>query len=96
MPVDDKASKYEKFLRLGDVRLKRVLADLRKLGNLANRQNYDYDDVAVDYLMQQITKEISVLRQKFNVNKDAAEEYSLAAWVEQSKSRYRNNRRSQV
>ncbi len=85
----EKETKYEKFVRLGDVRLKRVLEDLRKLGNLSNRQNYDFDEVAVDYLLHQISKETTILKQKFNVNKDVDEEYTLSAYVAQSHNKYK-------
>ena len=44
--VLENETKYEKFVRLGDVRLRRIQEDLRKLGNLSNRRNYDFDEVA--------------------------------------------------
>ena len=67
--VLENETKYEKFVRLGDVRLRRIQEDLRKLGNLSNRRNYDFDEVAVGYLMHHISKEFIVLKQKFNVKR---------------------------
>jgi hypothetical protein len=48
MPVGE--TKSEKFQRLGTLRANQILEDLRKLGNLSNRNHYEYSEDAKDLL----------------------------------------------
>ena len=88
--VLENETKYEKFVRLGDVRLRRIQEDLRKLGNLSNRRNYDFDEVAVGYLMHHISKEFIVLKQKFNV---PLHHNAVVDSLENHVQRHKNNRK---
>lgn len=56
--------KHEKFLRLAKLRGERVINDLRLIGNLANRNNYDYSDEEVKAIFSAVEEELKLA--KFN------------------------------
>jgi hypothetical protein len=62
-------SKQEKFKRLANQRGNRVLKDLELLGNLGNRNNYDYSIADVRKMFSAIEDELRRAKIRFEVNK---------------------------
>lgn len=62
-------TKYQKFKRLAKQRGDRVLKDLRLLGNLSNRNNYDYVELDIKKIFSAIEDELHTSKMRFKVNK---------------------------
>ncbi len=58
-------TKHDKFRRLAKMRGERILNDLRLLGNLSSRSNYDYSDEEVRRLFSSIEEELRSSKQRF-------------------------------
>jgi hypothetical protein len=57
--------KADRFKRLAEKRVNRAMKDLRLVGNLANRNNYDYTSDQVAKIISALTRELRDLRGKF-------------------------------
>lgn len=62
-------SKHEKFKRLAKQRGDRVLKDIELLGNLGNRNNYDYSESDVRKLFSALEDEMRIAKMRFKQNK---------------------------
>lgn len=58
-------TKNERFKRLAKQRGDRVLNDVHLLGNLSNRNNYDYSEAEVRKLFGAIEEELKIAKSKF-------------------------------
>lgn len=54
-----------KFVQLASRRVSRALNDIRLIGNLSNRSNYDYTDEDVAKIFRALSEEVSTCRKKF-------------------------------
>lgn len=62
-------TKHERFKRLAKQRGDRVLKDLELLGNLGNRNNYDYSEADVRKLFSALEEELRTAKMRFKLNK---------------------------
>lgn len=62
MTTRDKA---EKFVELANKRVNRALKDIQLIGNLANRQNYDFTDDQAKQIIRALQQEVDLVRQRF-------------------------------
>jgi hypothetical protein len=62
-------TKHEKFKRLAKQRGERALKDLELVGNLGNRNNYDYTDADVRKLFSALEEEMRSAKLRFGSNK---------------------------
>ena len=67
--VQDNESKADKFVRLGEYRVNKVIDAIGRLENLFNRTNYEYTQEQVEVIgrkvrMKQLEKEINVTSRK--------------------------------
>ena len=62
----DTETKAEKFERLAGARAKRVLEDLRLLGNCGNGSNYEYTADKVFAMFKEIESEVARTKALFN------------------------------
>lgn len=58
-------NKKEKFIELANKRVNRAINDLRLVGNLSNRNAYQYDDVQAKKIIRALQKEVDSLKAKF-------------------------------
>lgn len=65
------SEKREKFLKTRNRRVKETANALRKLGKLANKDNYDYEPEDVQYIYDTLNEVITDVNEKF---KDPDEE----------------------
>jgi len=59
-------SKRAKFVRLAEGRTQAALAAIRKLGNLANRRSYQFDEADVRKIMKALKEAIQETERKFD------------------------------
>ncbi|MBK5500160.1 hypothetical protein [Peribacillus sp. TH14] len=57
--------KMEKFEDLAEKRVSETLKKLQLIGNLSNKNNYDYTDAHVKQIIDTLESEIKVLKNKF-------------------------------
>jgi hypothetical protein len=60
-------AREERFRRLATARTNAVLDKLRILGNLSNKQLYNYSEEDIDKIFSAINKEVKTVRAKFEV-----------------------------
>jgi len=59
----------EKFIRLAEKRVTRAIDDIRLIGNLADRSNYDYDDAQVAAIFSALRSEMSACNKRFQATR---------------------------
>lgn len=57
----------QKFVDLAGKRVSRALNDIRLIGNLSNRSNYDYTDDDVSKIVRALTDEVAACRKRFEL-----------------------------
>jgi hypothetical protein len=57
--------KREKFERLAEKRMSEVIKKLRLIGNLSNKNNYEYSDQQVKQIINSLEEEIKIIKNKF-------------------------------
>ncbi|MFQ6757489.1 MAG: hypothetical protein D9V46_06325 [Deltaproteobacteria bacterium] len=58
-------NKAEKFIELANKRVNKALKDLQLIGNLANRQNYEFTDEQSKKIVRALQQEIDIIKQCF-------------------------------
>ena len=56
---------HEKFKDLAEKRVNRTIKDIRLVGNLSNRNNYDFTDDDAQKIISALEKEIKELKARF-------------------------------
>ena len=69
--------KREKFEELGEKRMKEAIKKIRLLGNLSNKNNYDYTDEHAKIMIDTLEKEIQLLKNKFNRENEPSIEFKF-------------------
>ncbi|QKC92908.1 hypothetical protein EB230_14410 [Mesorhizobium sp. NZP2234] len=57
-----------KFVKLASARVTKALNDIRLIGNLANRSNYDYTSEDVTKIFKALNEEISACKKRFELS----------------------------
>jgi hypothetical protein len=60
------SKKREKFEELAEKRVTETIKKIRLIGNLSNRNNYDYTDQHVKQILSTLEEELKILRAKFS------------------------------
>ena len=55
-----------KFVELAEKRVNKTIKDLRLIGNLANKANYDYENIDAKKIVSCLRQELKVLDKKFD------------------------------
>lgn len=58
--------KSEKFVELANKRVNKALKDIQLIGNLANRQNYDFTEDQAKKIIRALQQEVDAVKQSFN------------------------------
>lgn len=67
-----------KFVELANMRVARAIKDLRLIGNLSNKRNYDYSEVESKRIVKTLETELDDLKAKFRGKQnDSAELFKL-------------------
>lgn len=76
--MGNKDKKAEKFKELAEKRVTDTLKKLQLIGNLANKNNYDYTDEQVKQIIYTLESEIKTLKLKFTEeNKQQSTEFKF-------------------
>ena len=59
------SKKRQKFVALAEKRVTRTIKDLRLIGNLSNRSNYEYDEADVRRILRALKHEVTELERRF-------------------------------
>lgn len=63
--MTEKQEKMMKFERIAEKRVSDVLKKMQLIGNLANKNNYEYTDKHVKQIIDSLENELKVLKNKF-------------------------------
>lgn len=63
--MKDKHEKMMKFERIAEKRVSDVLKKMQLIGNLANKNNYEYTEKHVKQIIDSLENELKVLKNKF-------------------------------
>lgn len=55
----------QKFIRLAEKRVSRAIDDIRLIGNLSDRSNYEYDDEQVGEIFSALRAEMTACSKRF-------------------------------
>lgn len=55
----------EKFIRLAEKRVSRAINDIRLIGNLSDRSNYEYDETQIAEIFAVLRSEMSACSKRF-------------------------------
>ncbi len=58
-------NKRERFVELGEARVRKATQMLRLIGNLSNTSNYEYTQEDVQKILSELDGELKLLRAKF-------------------------------
>ena len=61
-------AKNDKFIRLAENRVIKVIEGLRLISNLSNRSNYSYSSQEVNKIFEAIDTDVKVMKIKFREN----------------------------
>lgn len=61
----EKRDPRAKFVELANARVSRAVKDLRLIGNLSNRKNYEYSEDEAKRILKALEMELEALRIKF-------------------------------
>jgi ABC-type Fe3+-hydroxamate transport system substrate-binding protein len=64
------SEKRERFKSLAEKRVERVLKQIRLIGNLANRNHYDYTPEDVSKIINAIEQEFKVTKARFKSSRE--------------------------
>ena len=59
-------SDRDKFVRLANSRVNKVIRSIRTIGNLSNRSNYSYTDDDVEKIFRALQEELKRCRRRFS------------------------------
>ena len=75
MATRDKASK---FVELANKRVNKALKDIQLIGNLANKQNYDFTEEQAKKIIRALQQEIDQIKHAFhNTEESGRNEFKL-------------------
>lgn len=61
-----------KFIELANKRVNRAISDIKLVGNLANRQNYEFTEDQAKKIIKALQQAVDQVRQSFNNTEDSA------------------------
>jgi len=59
----------QRFVRIAPKRVERLLREIRLIGNMANRNHYDYTEEEVGKIFNTIESEVKIAKGKFSFRK---------------------------
>jgi ABC-type Fe3+-hydroxamate transport system substrate-binding protein len=72
------SAKYTKFIELANKRVNKTIKDIQLIGNLANKQNYDYTEQQAKQIIKALQQELDEVKQSFtNTNTSTKKTFLL-------------------
>ena len=66
--VTSMETKRDRFVRLAELRVNRIMKDLQLIGNLSNKGNYEYTKNDIQTIFTTIKKELAIVETRFATN----------------------------
>lgn len=66
-------NKAEKFIELANKRVNKALKDIKLVGNLANKQNYEFTEDQAKKIVKALQQEVDTIKQNFQNTDDAGQ-----------------------
>jgi hypothetical protein len=63
--IDSVRDKRAKFVELANKRVTRCIKDLKLIGNLANKANYEFTDSDAKKILRALQREVDAIRNRF-------------------------------
>ena len=60
--------KRKKFVDLAEARVNRAIKDIRLIGNLANKESYEYEDDDAKEIFRALQRELDAAKSRFSGN----------------------------
>jgi hypothetical protein len=76
-PAQRKKANRERFIRIAENRVNRILDAMDSLGNCSNRRNYDYSDTDVKKIFSEIEKKAKETRSRFQATAEEKKRFTL-------------------
>ncbi len=70
-------SRKQRFRRLAEKRVNTILDRIRLLGQLANKNNYEYTDAQVEAIFKAIQKDLNAAKLKFREETKGRKRFTL-------------------
>ena len=67
--ADSPSTRRERFRRLAEKRVVRTIREIRLVGNLFNRSNYEYDDADAEKILRTLDAELRLIRRLVQTSK---------------------------
>lgn len=64
--MNEKQEKMMRFERIAEKRVSDVLKKMQLIGNLSNKNNYEYTDKHVKQIIDSLENELKILKSKFS------------------------------
>ena len=80
--VQDNESKADKFVRLGEYRVNKVIDAIGRLKNLSNRTNYEYTQEQVEAMFSIMEKRLLEVKGRFAPKKEKEDTFSFGRKAE--------------
>ena len=64
----------EKFVELAEKRVNKTIKDLKLIGNLSNKTNYEYENTDVKKIVSCLRQELKMLEKKFDDSSTESEQ----------------------
>ena len=81
--IQDNESKADKFVRLGEYRVNKVIDAICRLENLSNRTNYEYTQEQVEAMFSIMEKRLLEVKGRFAPKKEKEDTFSFGRKAEQ-------------
>jgi hypothetical protein len=72
-----KKANRDRFIRIAENRVNRILDAMDSLGNCSNRRNYDYSDTDVKKIFSEIEKKLKETRSMFQASAEEKKRFIL-------------------
>ena len=69
--------KHERFKRLAERRVNMILDKLRLLGQLSNKNNYEYTDAQIETIFRAIQRDVNATKAKFKERGKSRKRFTL-------------------
>ena len=70
-------NRKEKFKKLAERRVSRLLKDMKLISNLSNKSNYEYEEKDAKKIISAIEAELKYLKMQFNQNSKKNKSFKL-------------------
>jgi uncharacterized protein YceH (UPF0502 family) len=69
--------KRDRFVGLAEKRVNKAIKDIRLIGNLSNRNNYEYEDSEAQAILRVLEQEVKALRSRFEQSSKKSHHFKL-------------------